>query len=334
MTNLLTKTYSCDYGFEQIRIKDIEPYELVFCVSTQVPLYNVYFGGAYSNLNVNFVTDDQSCPDGFLPRVIGGTNTNDNVICESLETTPSVLSEFVPFGGIIFFDKFNNRLSISTPLNDTTSCSDGMQKELLFSLENNLDVYVCSAKKILTLVKLKQLPYSDFIFTKTKSLLEKIVDVAIYIIGIILIFFLVCLVLNVVYCFKKCCGKRNKRRNHDQTQVNHTNPFLENRRNDDATNERVDLIEKAPSIISNTLNETTSRRGILKNASAPPEECKICSQGMNKNDGLQSLPMCAHVFHTKCILRWLSTKKHCPVCQKQVNTRNSLKGSSINNFHD
>lgn len=47
------------------------------------------------------------------------------------------------------------------------------------------------------------------------------------------------------------------------------------------------------------------------------EECVICCMAYSSGERLMNLP-CAHQYHSECIKRWLKLKKHCPVCQMEV----------------
>lgn len=49
-----------------------------------------------------------------------------------------------------------------------------------------------------------------------------------------------------------------------------------------------------------------------------PGDCPICISEYRHNQYLTTLP-CAHRYHTKCINRWLSENKNCPICQMEVN---------------
>jgi hypothetical protein len=44
-------------------------------------------------------------------------------------------------------------------------------------------------------------------------------------------------------------------------------------------------------------------------------ECAICLDDMTKN--LSALP-CAHIFHTKCIKKWIKNQTICPICSTPI----------------
>lgn len=47
-----------------------------------------------------------------------------------------------------------------------------------------------------------------------------------------------------------------------------------------------------------------------------PQECAICKQNLG-SAYLTRLP-CKHVFHSKCINKWLDKKSTCPLCRQKV----------------
>ncbi|KAK1409160.1 hypothetical protein QVD17_35685 [Tagetes erecta] len=47
------------------------------------------------------------------------------------------------------------------------------------------------------------------------------------------------------------------------------------------------------------------------------EMCAICQENFKFGKRVIVLP-CCHVYHRKCIIKWLKLKKNCPVCQKEV----------------
>jgi RING-finger-containing ubiquitin ligase len=47
--------------------------------------------------------------------------------------------------------------------------------------------------------------------------------------------------------------------------------------------------------------------------------CSICICDFEHGEKLRLLPECGHVFHTECIMPWLTGKKNaCPLCQRRV----------------
>ncbi|CAM0884666.1 unnamed protein product [Alopecurus aequalis] len=54
-------------------------------------------------------------------------------------------------------------------------------------------------------------------------------------------------------------------------------------------------------------------------STAPGEkkECTICFDGLEQESAVE-LPSCEHVFHRRCITKWLSTARTCPICRDDV----------------
>jgi TRAP-type mannitol/chloroaromatic compound transport system permease large subunit len=48
---------------------------------------------------------------------------------------------------------------------------------------------------------------------------------------------------------------------------------------------------------------------------SPPCECSICLEAMTTD--VKALP-CAHLYHTRCIDRWLEEQRVCPLCMSPV----------------
>lgn len=46
--------------------------------------------------------------------------------------------------------------------------------------------------------------------------------------------------------------------------------------------------------------------------------CPICLQDYKKGDKLAVLPVCHHVYHSRCVTRWLRVRGDCPICRKHV----------------
>lgn len=49
------------------------------------------------------------------------------------------------------------------------------------------------------------------------------------------------------------------------------------------------------------------------------DTCVVCLDKFQRNKNLIKLN-CQHVFHGHCILRWIQTKKKCPLCQVKIST--------------
>merc|ERR1719210_96220 len=46
-------------------------------------------------------------------------------------------------------------------------------------------------------------------------------------------------------------------------------------------------------------------------------KCLICLDEFNDGDDVKTLP-CLHIYHQKCIERWLNTDNSCPVCKTAI----------------
>lgn len=50
-----------------------------------------------------------------------------------------------------------------------------------------------------------------------------------------------------------------------------------------------------------------------------PVECVVCLEEFKTGEVLVHLP-CAHRFHSSCVLPWLESNSHCPVCRTTICT--------------
>ena len=59
------------------------------------------------------------------------------------------------------------------------------------------------------------------------------------------------------------------------------------------------------------------------------EDCSVCLETMLTGAEVRSLP-CAHVFHRKCVDKWLVRKRKCPLCKLDIlqHFRNQLTTDS------
>lgn len=47
--------------------------------------------------------------------------------------------------------------------------------------------------------------------------------------------------------------------------------------------------------------------------------CAICRRDFAVGDVVASLPPCNHLFHKKCVYRWLTRyKRYCPLCMRYI----------------
>ena len=48
------------------------------------------------------------------------------------------------------------------------------------------------------------------------------------------------------------------------------------------------------------------------------ECCNICCEDYIVGQYKRTLPSCNHVFHKKCVDKWLKTKSNCPICRNEL----------------
>ncbi|KAJ4788904.1 RING/U-box superfamily protein [Rhynchospora pubera] len=51
-------------------------------------------------------------------------------------------------------------------------------------------------------------------------------------------------------------------------------------------------------------------------------QCAVCIATVKEGEMVRQLPMCKHVFHVKCIDKWLGSHSTCPMCRADVKTGN------------
>lgn len=50
------------------------------------------------------------------------------------------------------------------------------------------------------------------------------------------------------------------------------------------------------------------------------ETCAICCEVLMPSETVVQIPICLHVFHSKCLTEWLVIKAVCPNCKGDVLT--------------
>lgn len=50
----------------------------------------------------------------------------------------------------------------------------------------------------------------------------------------------------------------------------------------------------------------------------PATECPICLGDFIEGEKMRILPKCKHLFHVKCIDKWLLSHSSCPICRQQL----------------
>ncbi|RAL42343.1 hypothetical protein DM860_012126 [Cuscuta australis] len=48
------------------------------------------------------------------------------------------------------------------------------------------------------------------------------------------------------------------------------------------------------------------------------EECCICLGVFEEKEVVRVMPECMHVFHSQCIVRWLTARSNCPLCRSTI----------------
>lgn len=56
-------------------------------------------------------------------------------------------------------------------------------------------------------------------------------------------------------------------------------------------------------------------RALPPSRSAPEQNCVIC---MTELLNCRRLSTCGHLFHYKCLFKWIQNKKDCPVCRAPI----------------
>ena len=64
-----------------------------------------------------------------------------------------------------------------------------------------------------------------------------------------------------------------------------------------------------------------------KDVETPGSECSICYTDYTANN--PGKLGCGHIFHTKCILKWMETSVKCPLCRATVSDCDECDGSKI-----
>jgi len=51
------------------------------------------------------------------------------------------------------------------------------------------------------------------------------------------------------------------------------------------------------------------------------KECSICIEMFKEKEFKRCIPDCKHIFHKKCIDKWLKKKASCPMCRISINKK-------------
>jgi E3 ubiquitin-protein ligase ATL7/58/59 len=81
--------------------------------------------------------------------------------------------------------------------------------------------------------------------------------------------------------------------------------------------------------LTTTSSSSTSATVLMDN------QCVVCLGDYQKNETLQQLPVCSHIFHKACVDEWLANNSTCPLCRMsllvfptQKNSNNIIMKSS------
>lgn len=73
----------------------------------------------------------------------------------------------------------------------------------------------------------------------------------------------------------------------------------------------IKLSKESAKLLPEIFHDDTAREG--------SSTCSICINEFKQGDRLKVLPHCHHIFHSKCILHWLTDCKNCcPLCMEEI----------------
>jgi len=78
--------------------------------------------------------------------------------------------------------------------------------------------------------------------------------------------------------------------------------------------------------LTTTSSSSTSATGLMDN------QCVVCLGDYQKNETLQQLPVCSHIFHKACVDEWLANNSTCPLCRMSLLLFPTQKNSNNNNI--
>ncbi|KAK1568673.1 hypothetical protein Q3G72_027403 [Acer saccharum] len=94
--------------------------------------------------------------------------------------------------------------------------------------------------------------------------------------------------------------------NHDYYAANHEEAvIISNAMDDDDNSESLSNKERAA---------VQALKELKVEASSPSVKCPICLESVGVGRIASQAP-CSHIFHSKCILRWIHKKPSCPLCR-------------------
>ena len=90
--------------------------------------------------------------------------------------------------------------------------------------------------------------------------------------------------------------------------INHNNNNLEINENNIASKEKADFILELNEFQYKNINKYSSRK---------EENCSICLEKFKGTDIIKEFS-CTHIFHKKCLLKWLEKSNNCPLCKHNM----------------
>jgi hypothetical protein len=56
----------------------------------------------------------------------------------------------------------------------------------------------------------------------------------------------------------------------------------------------------------------------MKRSDCQDSSCSVCFEDFERYQKYKKLNKCGHEYHSKCIDKWLTDQKRCPMCNKDV----------------
>jgi hypothetical protein len=78
------------------------------------------------------------------------------------------------------------------------------------------------------------------------------------------------------------------------------------------------------------MNKDFIQKSVVPVESDPEDACSICCEPMKKTDACRM--SCAHVFHDRCLARWIMRSMSCPLCRTAIADCKSCGNSRLETF--